>query len=268
VAKKMRKAGKALQGIRIDSGDLAYYSKIARDMLDEARFPEVKILASSDLDEWLIETLRDQGARIDIWCVGTKLMTSYQTPALGVVYKLMAADSKDGNLIPKIKISENPEKVTNPGVKKIVRFYNLKGRMMGDLLTDVNEKIPQGVPVVAHHPMYDYLKKSYKPPYHAKEIMIPVFEKGRQVYDPPPLTQVKAHAEEELGRLEAETKRFINPHIYKVSLSDTLYDIKKQLLTSHQLNHANASKGNSGKRRPAPAPSHVSTTNNDGAGKR
>ncbi len=253
VAEKMRKAGKALKGIRIDSGDLAYYSKVARDMLDGAGFPEVRILASSDLDEWLIETLRDQGARIDIWCVGTKLMTSYQTPALGVVYKLMAADSGDGNLIPKIKISQNPEKVTNPGVKKIVRFYNLKGRMMGDLLTGVDEKIPQGVPVVAHHPMYDYLKKTYKPPYYAKEIMIPVFEKGRQVYDPPPLKQVKAHADGELGSLEAETKRLINPHIYKVSLSDTLYDVKKRLLTSHQLNRAHVYKGTSRKRRLKPA---------------
>ncbi len=267
VAKKMRQDGRVLKGIRIDSGDLAYYSKVARDMLDEEGFPEVKILASSDLDEWLIETLRDQGARIDIWCVGTKLMTSYQTPALGVVYKLMAADSRDGNLIPKIKISQNPEKVTNPGVKKIVRFYNLNGRMMGDLLTDVDEKIPEGVPVVAHHPMYDYLKKSYKPPYYAKEIMIPIFKEGRQVYDPPPLKQVKAHAEEELGRLEAETKRFINPHIYKVSLSDTLYHIKKRLLTSHELTHGNGPKKKSGKRRSATAPSYASTTK-DAMGKK
>ena len=240
VAKEMRKAGRALKGIRIDSGDLAYYSKVARDLLDEAGFSEVKILASSDLDEWLIETLRDQGARIDIWCVGTKLMTSYQTPALGVVYKLMAADRGDGVLVPKIKISQNPEKVTNPGVKKIIRFYNVKGRMMGDLLTDVNEKVPESVPVIAHHPMYDYMKKTYKPPYYAKEILIPIFEKGRQVYDPPPLRRVKEHAEAELQSLEAETKRFINPHIYKVSLSDNLYEVKKQLLTSHQFNSARA----------------------------
>jgi nicotinate phosphoribosyltransferase len=238
VAKEMRKAGKALKGIRIDSGDLAYYSKIARDMLDGAGFPEVKILASSDLDEWLIETLRDQGARIDIWCVGTKLITSYQTPALGVVYKLMAADRGDGTLVPKIKISQNPEKVTNPGVKKIIRFYNVKGHMMGDLLTDVDEKVPESVPVIAHHPMYDYMKKTYKPPYYAKEIMVPIFKQGRQVYDPPPLNRVKEHAEGELQSLEAETKRFVNPHIYKVSLSDDLHHVKKRLLTSHQGNSA------------------------------
>jgi nicotinate phosphoribosyltransferase len=235
VAQEMRNDGKTLKGIRIDSGDLAYYSKIARGMLDDAGFHEVKILASSDLDEWLIETLRDQGARIDIWCVGTKLMTSYQTPALGVVYKLMAADRGDGNLSPKIKISQNPEKVTNPGVKKIIRFYNVKGHMMGDLLTEVNEPTPEGVPVTAHHPMYDYMKKTYNPPYYAKEIMVPIYREGRQVYDPPSLKQVKKHAEEELESLEAETKRFINPHIYKVSLSDSLHQIKKRLLTSHQL---------------------------------
>jgi len=236
VAEEMRKEGKALRGIRLDSGDLAYYSKVSRDMLDKAGFPEVKILASSDLDEWLIETLRDQGARIDIWCVGTKLMTSYQTPALGVVYKLMAADRGDGRLIPKIKISQNPEKVTNPGVKKIVRFYNVKGRMMGDLLTDVDEEVPEGVPVRAHHPMYDYMKKTYTPPYYAREIMVPIFKEGRLVYDPPSLKHVKDHAEEELESLEAETKRFINPHLYKVSLSDGLYHVKKQLLTSHHFN--------------------------------
>jgi nicotinate phosphoribosyltransferase len=239
VAEEMRKDGKALRGIRIDSGDLAYYSKVARDMLDQAGFPEVKILASSDLDEWLIETLRDQGARIDIWCVGTKLMTSYQTPALGVVYKLMAADRGDGELLPKIKISQNPEKVTNPGVKKIIRFYNVKGHMMGDLLTEVDEPAPAGVPVTAHHPMYDYLKKTYKPPYYAREIMIPVYKDGNQVYDPPSLKQIKKNAEEELESLEAETKRFINPHIYKVSLSDRLHQIKKRLLTEHQLNRTN-----------------------------
>lgn len=240
VAGEMRQTGKTLKGIRIDSGDLAYYSKIARDMLDAAGFPEVKILASSDLDEFLIETLRDQGARIDIWCVGTKLMTSYQTPALGVVYKLMAADRGDGKLMPKIKISQNPEKVTNPGVKKIVRIYNVKGRMIGDLLTGVNEKTPESVPVVAHHPMYDYMKKSYKPPYYAKEIMVPIFEKGRQVYTPPSLRQVKAYAVEELESLEPETKRFVNPHIYKVSLSDSLYAVKKRLLTAHQMNSGTA----------------------------
>jgi nicotinate phosphoribosyltransferase len=240
VADEMRKAGKALRGIRIDSGDLAYYSKVARDMLDEAGFPEVRILASSDLDEWLIETLRDQGARIDIWCVGTKLMTSYQTPALGVVYKLMAADKGDGVLIPKIKISENPEKVTNPGVKKIIRFYNVEGRMMGDLLTDIDEEVPEGYPVAAHHPMYDYMKKTYKPPYYAKEILTPIFEKGTQVYNPPSIRKVKQHAEEELESLEPETKRFINPHIYKVSLSEELYHAKKRLLTSHQPNNASA----------------------------
>jgi len=236
VAEEMRRAGRTLRGIRLDSGDLAYYSKVAREMLDDAGFPEVKILASSDLDEWLIETLRDQGARIDVWCVGTKLITSYQTPALGVVYKLMAADRGDGRLIPKIKISQNPEKVTNPGVKKIVRFYNVKGRMMGDLLTDIDEKVPENVPVRAHHPMYDYMKKTYKPPYYAREIMVPVFKEGRLVYDTPSLKNIKDHAKEELESLEAETKRFINPHIYKVSLSDGLYQVKKRLLTSHQSN--------------------------------
>jgi nicotinate phosphoribosyltransferase len=234
VAQEMRATGKTLRGIRIDSGDLAYYSKVARSMLDEAGFPEVKILASSDLDEWLIESLRDQGARIDIWCVGTKLMTSYQTPALGVVYKLMAAGYGEDNLIPKIKISQNPEKVTNPGVKKIVRFYNSRGFMMGDLLTDVVEPLPSGKPVVAHHPMYEYMKKTYRPPYETREIMVPVFKNGKQVYEPPSLQDVRQHAAEELKSLENETKRFTNPHLYKVSLSDRIHQIKKDLLLRHE----------------------------------
>jgi nicotinate phosphoribosyltransferase len=234
VAHHMAESGKRLVGIRIDSGDLAYYSKAARRMLNEAGLSEVKILASSDLDEWIIESLRDQGAQIDIWCVGTRLITSYQTPALGVVYKLMAADSEGMKLVPKIKISQNPSKVTNPGVKKIVRFYNGGGRMIGDLLLADDEPLPDGGRVKAHHPMYDYMKKTYYAPYTTEELSVPVFVKGRQVYDPPPLEESRRRAQQQMDSLEPEYKRFSNPHIYKVSLSDRLFDIKKRLLTYHQ----------------------------------
>jgi nicotinate phosphoribosyltransferase len=242
VAEELRASSKRLRGIRIDSGDLAYYSKTARYLLDQAGFPEIKILASSDLDEWIIESLREQGARIDVWCVGTKLMTSFQTPALGVVYKLMAADRGDGILQPKIKISENPEKVTNPGVKKIIRFYNPKGCMLGDLMADVEEPVPSGSSVTAHHPMYEYMKKTYKPPYEAREIMVPIFKDGRQVYEPPPLEKIRKHAAQELRSLEDETKRFSNPHIYKVSLSDKLHETKRTLLTWHHEKNAHQAK--------------------------
>ncbi len=234
VAAKMKQQGKRLAGIRIDSGDLAYYSKAARYILDEAGFHEVKILASSDLDEWLIESLRDQGARIDIWCVGTRLMTSYQTPALGVVYKLMAVDKGDGILVPKIKISQNPRKVTNPGVKKICRFYNGNNRMIGDLLLQIDEPMPSGEPVRAHHPMYDYMKKIYRAPYSTEELLVPIFLNGEQVYESPSLQKIRETAMESLERLEPEYKRFSNPHIYKVSLSDKAYQIKKDLLNFHQ----------------------------------
>jgi len=234
VAEKMRESGKELFGIRIDSGDLAYYSKAARQILDQARFPEVKILASSDLDEWIIESLRDQGAPIDIWCVGTRLMTSYQTPALGVVYKLVAAGESDDRMAPKIKISQNPHKVTNPGVKKIVRFYNGNGKMSGDLLAHVGELLPRGEPVKAHHPMYDYMKKTYDKPYTAEELMVPVFAEGKPVYQTPALHEIRQRAIEQIERLEPEYKRFFHAHIYKVSLSDKVHQIKKDLLSYHQ----------------------------------
>ena len=228
VGNELKQKGKNLNGIRIDSGDLAYYSKIARQMLNKAGFNETRILASSDLDEWLIESLKQQGAQIDIWCVGTRLMTSYQTPALGVVYKLMAVDHGDGRIVPRIKISHNPNKVTNPGVKKIVRFYNGGNRMIGDLLTQEDESVPHSRPVMAHHPMYDYMKKVYRPPFKAKELMVPVFLNGKQVYKCPPLIDVRNRAIEQLDALEPEFKRFSNPHIYKVSLSEKLYRVKKE----------------------------------------
>jgi nicotinate phosphoribosyltransferase len=234
VAEKMRQSGKELFGIRIDSGDLAYYSKAARQILDEARFPEVKILASSDLDEWIIESLRDQGAPIDVWCVGTRLMTSYQTPALGVVYKLVAAGESENGMAPKIKISQNPHKVTNPGVKKIVRFYNGNGKMSGDLLAHVDEPLPTGQPVKAHHPMYDYMKKTYKEPYTAEELMVPVFADGKPVYQTPPLHEIRQRAIAQIECLEPEYKRFFHAHIYKVSLSDKVQQIKRDLLSFHQ----------------------------------
>jgi nicotinate phosphoribosyltransferase len=234
VAEKMRQSGKELFGIRIDSGDLAYYSKAARQILDKAHFPEVKILASSDLDEWIIESLRDQGAPIDIWCVGTRLMTSYQTPALGVVYKLVAAGENENGMAPKIKISQNPHKVTNPGVKKIVRFYNGNGKMSGDLLAHVDEPLPTGRPVKAHHPMYDYMKKTYQEPYTAEELMVPVFADGKPVYQTPPLHEIRHRAIGQIERLEPEYKRFFHAHIYKVSLSDKVQQIKKDLLSFHQ----------------------------------
>jgi len=239
VAREMRESGRTLNGIRIDSGDLAYYSKAARHMLNEAGFTEVKILASSDLDEWIIESLRDQGACIDVWCVGTRLITSYQTPALGVVYKLMAADKGDGILAPKIKISQNPSKVTNPGVKKIIRFFNGNGRMIGDLLADVDEPVPTGEPVKAHHPMYDYMKKTYRQPYTAEELMVPIFLEGRQVYDPPSLEAVKQRAARQVEFLEPEYKRLPNPHLYKVSLSEKLHKIKKDLLSYYEEKNQN-----------------------------
>jgi nicotinate phosphoribosyltransferase len=140
----------------------------------------------------------------------------------------------NGPMQPKIKISQNPRKVTNPGLKKIIRFYNGNDRMIGDLLTSDDEPIPKGEYVRAHHPMYDYMKKVYKPPYEARELMIPVFIEGKQVYDPPGLEEIRERATRDIERLEPEYKRFSNPHIYKVSLSDSIYRMKKELLNYYQ----------------------------------
>jgi nicotinate phosphoribosyltransferase len=231
VAHEMKARGQRLQAVRIDSGDLAYHSKKARAILNEAGLHDVKILASSDLDEWIISSLREQGAPIDVWCVGTRLITSYQTPALGVVYKLMAVAEEGGPWVPKIKISENPHKVTNPGVKKIVRFYNGRGRMSGDVLMNEDEPLPQGRPVIGRHPMYDYMKKTYRSPYETEELLQPIFAGGRQVYASPGLEAAKRRAAQDIERLEPEYLRFSNPHIYKVSLSETLHRVKKSLLS-------------------------------------
>ncbi|MDR2515568.1 MAG: nicotinate phosphoribosyltransferase [Christensenellaceae bacterium] len=228
VFRELRERGFEPAGIRMDSGDLAYLSKEARRMLDEAGFPEVKICASGDLDENLIRDLILQGARIDLWGVGTKMITSQDNPALGGVYKL-AAEIIDGVEIPKIKISENPEKVTNPGLKKLLRVYNEEGMAMADLMLLENERIDPSKPLNLFHPT-DTWKRMTIEHYSLRELLVPVFRGGQLVYDLPPLGQIQAFCREEIATLWEQYTRPLNPHVYKVDLSYELYCLKQSLL--------------------------------------
>ena len=218
-----------LIGVRLDSGDLAYLSKESRKMLDENGFDETKIIASSDLDEYLIESLKKQGAKIDTWGVGTRLVTSYSCPALGGVYKLTAI-AENGKIVPKIKRSDNPEKITNPGVKKLVRYHDETGMMRGDVLF-LDDEIPDSdKPTRAFHPVFPHIYKTYPSTFEHEELFVPIFINGKRVYDTPPLTEIQENSKRNLDRLGSEFKRFQNPHVYHVSLSERLFRVKQELL--------------------------------------
>ncbi len=219
-----------LAGIRLDSGDLTFLSREARRMLDEAGFDRTRILGSSDLDEWLIESIKKQGAEIDIWGVGTRLVTSYSWPALGGVYKLSAI-FENGTMQPKLKVSDDPEKTTNPGVKKVVRFFDEKNFMRGDVLFFEDEVVPGNEPLQAFHPMLAHVHKAYPPHFTKQEILVPVFRGGKLVYATPPLEQIQQKTLEGLQyHLRPEHKRLQNPHIYHVSLGERLFRQKQELI--------------------------------------
>ncbi|UCF82735.1 MAG: nicotinate phosphoribosyltransferase [Desulfobacteraceae bacterium] len=230
VGQELREKGHELWGIRLDSGDLAYLSKEARRMLDKAGFPDAAIVASSDLDEWIVETLKRQGARVDLWGVGTRLVTSFSCPALGGVYKLTALDDGGERMVPKIKRSDNPGKITNPGRKKVVRMYDQKGLMRGDVLFLDGERIPKGRSFRAYHPMFPYVFKTYPRRFKKKELMVPIFQKSKLVYDNPTVHAIRENTLKNLKQLDAAYKRFHNPHTYHVSLSPSLFRIKQRLL--------------------------------------
>ena len=219
-------------GIRLDSGDLAYLSKQARKMLDDAGHTEARIFASGDLDEFLIRELNAQGARIDVWGVGTKLITSSDLPALGGVYKL-AAEVINGKIVPKIKISENPIKITNPGYKKVTRFYDEKGNAIADLISLDEEKIDESQPYTLTHPIYRY-KKMTVSGYKTRELLVPLFVNGEQKYTSPSVKEICEYAEREKATFWDEYRRFVNPSIYKVDLSDRLYELKQTILSEHR----------------------------------
>lgn len=228
VFRELRAAGHEPVGIRLDSGDLAYLSKKARAMLDEAGFPKAKIAASSDLDEFLIRDLKTQGACISVWGVGTRLITSESNPALGGVYK-MSGEIVDGELVPKIKISDNPAKVTNPGYKKVFRLYDQDGMAVADLISLAHETIDSTKPLRIFDPIQTY-KRMTLTNFSARELLVPIFIDGSQVYQCPDIHEIAAYAKRELASMWDEYKRLLMPHTYKVDLSDSLYDLKQTLL--------------------------------------
>ena len=235
VFKEMREAGIELSyyGIRLDSGDLAYLSKKARKMLDEAGFTDAVISASSDLDEYLIDSLKTQGAQITSWGVGTNLITSKDCPAFGGVYKLAAIyNSETGEYIPKIKLSENTAKITNPGNKTVFRLYDKEnGKLKADLIALADEKIDESKDLLIFDPIETWKKTNLEAgTFTVRELLVPIFEKGICVYNSPEVMEIKEYCSKELDTLWDETRRFMNPHEVYVDLSDKLYDMKKNLL--------------------------------------
>lgn len=234
VFKEMKAAGIPLTfyGIRLDSGDLAYLSKKARKMLDDAGFPDAVISASNDLDEFLIDSLKVQGAAITSWGVGTNLITSKDCPAFGGVYKLAAVKDKDGSFIPKIKLSENTEKITNPGNKTVYRIYEKdSGKIKADLICLVDETFDEKEPLLLFDPLEPWKKtKLAGGSYTMREIMVPVFLNGECCYESPKVMDIREYCQKELNTLWDETRRLVNPHKVYVDLSKKLYDIKIDLL--------------------------------------
>lgn len=229
VFKELREKGHEPMGIRLDSGDLAYLSKRARKMLDEAGFENAKIFASGDLDEKVIWDLKMQGARLDVYGVGTKLITSDDMPALGGVYKL-AAEFIDGKEIPKIKVSENPIKVTNPGYKQVYRLISKEdNKAIADLITLDDEVINENEPLTIFDPV-DTWKKMTLENFRAVPLLKPIFIDGKKVYNSPMLKEIQKYHFEQMDTLWDEYKRLAKPHVYKVDLSQKLYDMKHQLL--------------------------------------
>ena len=216
-------------GIRLDSGDLAYLSKRAREMLDKAGHTEAKIFASGDIDEHIIATLNSQGAKIDVWGIGTKLITSAPRPALGGVYKLAEIQNGEGVWEPRMKFSDTPEKITNPGFKTIFRIYDEKGMAAADLIALKGESIDTTKPLTIFHPIETWKKTTFED-YGVRELHVCVFERGKQVYKVPSLKETIEFAKKSKGEFYEEHKRLVNPHSYKVDLSDKLYDLRKELM--------------------------------------
>ena len=233
VFRELREKGYEPKGIRLDSGDLAYLSKKAREMLDEAGFENAIICASGDLDETLIRSLKEQGARIDTWGVGTKLITSADMPALGGVYKL-AAVYENGKEIPKIKLSDTTEKITNPGVKEVLRIYDAAtDKAIADYIVRAGERVDTSKPLTIFHPV-DTWKRMTIENFRVRDLREDLFRGGKRVAPERTLAEIAAYRKSEMSRFWEEYLRQDMPHIYKVDLSDALYGLKQELVEEYR----------------------------------
>ncbi len=227
VFNKLKADGHKPLGIRLDSGDLAYLSRQARKMLDEAGFPEAKIFVSNDIDEKVLLALAQQDAKIDVYGIGTKLITSFNNAALGGVYKLSAIE-EDGKMIPKIKVSNSPEKTTNPGLKKTVRVL-VDGMAAADLICLHDDEFDTSKPLTVYHPEQTWKKTTFDK-YELKELMVDVFKDGELVYDMPSLKEIGEYCDKSKAEFFPEYRRVTNTQEYKVDLSDNMWKLKHKLL--------------------------------------
>ncbi len=228
VGEELRRGGHELVGIRLDSGDLTALSREARRMLDEAGFPSAAIVASNDLDEHLIRELKQQGAAISVWGVGTRLATAYDQPALGGVFKLSALRSPQGEWEYKLKLSEQPVKISNPGIQQVRRYFDTAGRMVGDCIYD--EPLGIGESPAVRGFAGEHLYGFPEPAAH-EDLLRPIFRGGRLVYDVPSLEVSRRAAAEQLERLAPAIRRLKNPEPYRVGLEENLYELKHRLIS-------------------------------------
>jgi nicotinate phosphoribosyltransferase len=229
VGKELRAQGKELAGIRLDSGDLAYLSRQARKMLDDAGFPKAKIVASGDLDEYLIRDIREQGGRIDVYGVGTRLVTAEGDPHLTGVYKL-AAIQEEGVWQPRMKLSENIIKETLPGIKQVWRVFNAEGVMEGDVIAldeEGDPRRPDGR-LLGINPLAEHQRKLHHPA-ELQPLLEPIMKDGEVIAPQPSLEAIRARAQKQLARIDETTRRLANPHIYKVSISERLLELRNKL---------------------------------------
>ncbi|MEE0843463.1 MAG: nicotinate phosphoribosyltransferase, partial [Ruminococcus sp.] len=227
--------GRTKCAIRLDSGDISYLSKKARKMLDDAGLTECKITASNALDEKLIRDLMMQGAQVDTFGVGERLITSSSSPVFGGVYKLVAVENAEGDIEPKIKVSENAAKITNPHFKKVYRYYdNESGKALADELCVYDEVVDDTKPHTIFDPNATWKTKTLTD-FTAKELLVPIFKDGECVYESPSIQEIADYCRGQIDLLWDEVKRFENPHDYYVDLSQQLYQIKNILLNVHKM---------------------------------
>ena len=230
----LKPMGKRPKGVRIDSGDMTYLSKKIRKKLDEAGYEDCKILASNSLDEYIIRGMINQGAELDTYCVGERLITASSEPVFGGVYKLVAVE-ENGKIAPRIKISENVEKITLPSFKMLWRLFdNETGKAIADVITLADEEIDDTKPYEIFDPTYTWKRKTVTN-FTAKKILIPIFESGKKIYESPSVLDIQNYCKEQKETLWDEVKRLDNPHKYYVDISQKLWDVRAELLNKHSI---------------------------------